>query len=157
MTGAFLRDLRRKKLSNTNLSGITPGGNRVVVKPDEIKETVGEESKIYIPDSVRDQHMYAQSTGVLVAVGPDAFTHTTKTVERLIDGGWRPFERSVSGYSEPFAKVGERIAFAKFGGLQVEGADGETYRILNDEDITARVSDDVSFTEIKSRQRVGAA
>lgn len=136
-------------------TGIYPSGNRVVVKPDEIeRKTAG---GILIPDAQADKHMYAQSTGVLVAVGPDAFTHSCEVVERLIDGSWKPVERTVKGYSTPFAEVGDRVAFAKYGGLQVEGEDGETYRILNDEDITARVSAEVNFTDIKSRQGVGVA
>jgi len=144
-------------MKNINGSGITPCGNRIVVKPDEIKETVGEESKIIVPDSVRESHMHAQSTGVLVAAGPDAFRHTVSTTHRRIDDRWVPYETKVSGYSEDFAKVGERVAFAKYGGLQVEGEDGVNYRILNDEDITARVSDGVNFTDIKTRERVSAA
>jgi co-chaperonin GroES (HSP10) len=137
-----------------NNSGIFPSGDRVVVLPDEIKETT-EESAIYIPDSVREKHMHAQSTGVLIAVGPDAWFHSVEVVERLIDGQWKVTERRSKGYSEPFAKIGDRVAFAKYGGLQVEGEDGINYRILNDEDITAKVSEGVSFTELKSRKAVG--
>jgi chaperonin GroES len=138
-----------------NQTGITPSGNRVVVKPDDIETTTA--GGIVIPETEAQKHAHAQSTGRLVAVGPDAWMHTTKTVERLMDGQWKPVERVTTGYSGPFAKVGERVAFAKYGGLQVEGEDGEKYRILNDEDITARVSDEVNFTDIKSRKRVGAA
>ena len=134
-------------------SGIFPSGNRVVVRPDDIEEVT--EGGIVIPKAVKDGHQHAQSTGVLVAIGPDAFVHTTTITERLIDGNWKQVERRRTGYSEPFAAVGDRIAFAKYGGLQVEGADGCLYRILNDEDITARVSDEVSFTDIQSRKRVG--
>jgi hypothetical protein len=100
--------------------------------------------------------MHAQSTGVLVAVGPDAWSHSVEVVERLIDGQWKVIEKRSKGYSEPFAQIGDRVAFAKYGGLQVEGEDGINYRILNDEDITAKVSEGVSFTELKSRKPVGA-
>lgn len=137
-----------------NKSGIEPSGDRVVIFPDVIKETT-EESAIYIPDAVREKHMHAQSTGILVAAGPDAWSHSVETVERLIDGQWKVIERRRKGYSQPFAQVGDRVCFAKYGGLQVEGEDGEKYRILNDEDITAKVSDGVSFTELKSRKAVG--
>jgi chaperonin GroES len=138
-----------------NNTGIFPSGNRVVVKPDLIEEK--SEGGIIIAKSVIDKHQTAQSTGILVAVGPDSFCHTTATTERLIDGSWKAVERTRTGYSEAFAEVGDRIAFAKYGGLKVEGADGEEYRILNDEDITARVSDEVSFTDIESRKRVSQA
>ena len=134
-------------------TGINPSGNRVVVKPDDVERKT--EGGIIIPDAQADKHMHAQSTGTLVSVGPDAWSHTTKMTYRLIDGDYKLVEKVVTGYSEPFANPGDRVAFAKYGGLQVEGADGELYRILNDEDITARVSDEVSFTDIKARKRVG--
>jgi chaperonin GroES len=136
-----------------NNTGIFPSGNRVVVKPDSIEKT--SEGGIIIAESIIERHQHAQSTGMLVALGPDAFCHTTATTERLIDGQWKAVERTRTGYSEAFAEVGERIAFAKYGGLKVEGSDGEDYRILNDEDITCRISDEVSFTDIESRKRVG--
>lgn len=134
-------------------TGISPSGNRVVVKPDDVERTTA--GGIIIPDTEADKHALAQSTGTLVAVGPDAWKHTVTTTQRLIDGQWKDVERTISGYSEPFAEVGDRVAFAKYGGLQVEGVDGETYRIMNDEDITAQVSSEVNFTDIKSRQRFG--
>ena len=136
------------------MSGIYPSGNRVVVKPDDIEKVT--DGGIIIPEPEAVKHALSQTTGILVAVGPDAFTHSVRITERLIDGEWKPVERVTTGYSEPFAQVGDRVAFAKFGGLQVEGEDGQKYRILNDEDITARVSDAVSFTDIKSRKAVGA-
>lgn len=132
-------------------TGISPSGNRVVVKPDDIEEVTA--GGIVIPKAHADKHALAQSTGTLVAAGPDAWKHTVTTTQRLIDGQWKDVERKITGYSQPFANVGDRVAFAKYGGLQVEGEDGKTYRILNDEDITAVVSDEVDFTDIKSRKR----
>ena len=67
-----------------NKTGIYPSGNRVVVKPDNIEEMT--EGGIIIAKTILDKHQEAQSTGVLVAVGPDSFCHTTTTKERLIDG-----------------------------------------------------------------------
>ena len=138
-----------------NKTGISPSGNRVIVLPDIVNRTTA--GGIEIPETVAESRADAQSTGYLVAVGPDAWQHTTKITERLIDNEWKVVERERIGFSEAFAKVGERVAFAKFGGLKVEGEDGKEYRILNDEDITARVSDGVSFTDLESRKRVGLA
>jgi co-chaperonin GroES (HSP10) len=126
----------------------------VVVKPEPIDETVGE-SPIYVPENVREKYAHAQTIGTLIATGPDAFKEYTTTTERYLGNKWVPFERTVTGFSEAFAKVGDRVAFAMYGGLQVEGADGETYRILNDMDITCRVDSEVQFTDIKSRKRLG--
>lgn len=139
--------------SDINTSGITAVGDRVIVKPDKIEETAS--GTIVIPESVREKHMHAQSTGILVDAGPDAWSHRTEETYRILDGELKLVERRRVGYSAPFAVPGSRVAFAKYGGLQVEGEDGETYRILNDEDITAIVSDGVSFTDIKARKAVG--
>lgn len=144
--------MQTAKRKAINGSGISPSGNRVVVKPDDIEEVT--EGGIIIPTPEAKKHALAQSTGRLVAVGPDAWKYEVETTERLIDGQWKPVERKTTGFSQPFAEVGERVAFAKYGGLQVEGEDGSPYRILNDQDITARVSDGVSFTDIKSRKPV---
>ena len=138
-----------------NKSGITPRGNRVLVLPDEIEETVTE-GGIYIPDQIRTQHAMAQTTGVLIAVGPDAWTHSTQITYRMIDGAWKPVEKTVTGYSCPFAEPGQRVVFAKYGGLDVKGEDGKQYRILNDEDITTLASDGVEFTNLKSRKALGS-
>ncbi len=138
---------------DSSKSGISPSGNRVVVKPDVIEEVT--KGGIIIADSIKDQHQQAQATGTLVSVGPDAWKHLTEEVYRLIDGHMKLVERRVKGYSCAFADVGDRVAFAKYGGLKVEGADGEEYRILNDEDITARVDESVTFTDIKSRKALG--
>jgi co-chaperonin GroES (HSP10) len=101
-----------------NNSGLHPCGDRVVIKPEVVEKT-SSGGIILMDDSVNRDAM-AQVIGTLVAVGPDAW----------------------SDYSEPFAKVGDRVLFAKYGGLQNIGVDGELYRISNDTDVTARVDDD---------------
>lgn len=130
----------------TNSSGIIPCGDRVVVKPDEIERVT--EGGIVIPDTEAEKHAGAQTIGTLIAAGPDAWSHHTEYVYR----GGDLAEVRITGYSDSFAKAGDRVAFAKYGGLAVEGEDGKQYRILNDEDITAIVSDGVNFTDIKSRK-----
>ena len=142
-------------MSTTNNSGIAPSGDRVVIKPDVLEEV--SDGGIIIAKTVLDSHQSAQSTGILIAVGPDAFTHSTTLTERFIDGSWKPVERTTTGYKEAFALVGDRVAYAKFGGLNVEGADGLDYKILNDTDITARVSSEVSFNDVHARKAVSQA
>jgi co-chaperonin GroES (HSP10) len=97
------------------------------VLPDEIEEQVSE-GGIFIPEQIRTQHAMSQTTGTFIAAGPDAWTHSTSVKHRMIDGSWRPVEKTVTGYSEHFAKPGERVVFAKYGGLDVRGADGKKYR-----------------------------
>lgn len=133
-----------------NTSGILPKGNRVLIKPDQLEETTA--GGIVIPETDRDRHQLAQITGTLIDVGPDAWMHETEETYRLIDGEYRLMEIKRVGYSEPFAAVGDRVSFARYGGHPATGADGEEYRLLNDKDITTVVSEEVEFTEFKSRK-----
>lgn len=126
-----------------NQSGIHPCGDRVLIRPDEIEEKT--EGGIIIPGTVSELHAMAQSIGTFVASGPDAYMDS---VTRDSEG--RIVERR--GFSQSFAKPGDRVAFAKYGGLQVFGKDGQAYRLMNDVDITAVVEDGVNFTDLKARQ-----
>lgn len=129
----------------TNESGIYPTGDRILVKPDEIEKTT--KGGIVIPDTVAELHMDAQTSGTLVAIGPDAWTHFTESW-----GG--AAEKLRRGYSEPFANVGDKVMFAKFGGQRVWGKDGQEYRVLNDVDITAKIDEGVTFSDVESRKRL---
>ena len=91
----------------------------MLVKPDDIEQTT--KGGIIIADTIRDQHSNAQTTGRLVAAGPDC---------------WKEFQGK-------WAKVGDKILFARHGGLKINGMDGKEYRLLNDEQVTAVV--DSSF------------
>lgn len=126
-----------------NQSGIHPCGDRVLIRPDEIEEKT--EGGIIIPGTVSELHAMAQSIGTFVAAGPDAYMDS---VTRDSEG--RVVERR--GFSQSFAKPGDRVAFAKYGGLQVNGKDGQAYRLMNDVDVTAVVEEGVNFTDLKSRQ-----
>lgn len=133
-------------------AGISPAGDRVLVLPDPIESSVTS-SKIELPDWVQNKYQHGQASGVLVAVGPDAFQHVIERVFTVHDDNRRELiEERVKGYSRPFASVGDRIAYAKYSGLRVKGADGVQYMLLNDEDITAVISDDVEFTDLDTRK-----
>lgn len=126
-----------------NKSGIHPSGDRVLIKPDEIEEITP--GGIIIPDTVGELHAMAQSIGTFIESGPDAYVdHVEKDAEGRIT--------KIVGYKTHFAKPGDRVAFAKYGGLQVTGKDGQVYRIMNDVDVTAVVEDGVDFTDLKSRK-----
>jgi len=128
-----------------NKSGIHPSGDRVLIKPDEIEKKT--DGGIIIPDTVGELHAMAQSIGTFVEAGPDAYIdHVEKDAQGNVT--------KVVGYRGPFAKPGDRVAFAKYGGLQVIGKDGETYRLMNDVDVTAVVEEGVNFTELKARTPV---
>ena len=128
-----------------NKSGIHPSGDRVLIRPDDIEEIT--EGGIIIPSKVSELHAMAQSIGTFIEAGPDAYIdHVEKDAEGKIT--------KIVGYIRHFAKPGDRVAFAKYGGLQVTGKDGVTYRIMNDVDVTAVVEEDVHFTDLKSRMPV---
>lgn len=136
--------------------GIKPLLNRVLVKPDDVEETTS--AGIIIPDQVATKHEQAQATGTLVAIGPDAYVNSHVEVRRLIDGSMKLVETQTERYNpEECPKEGDRIIFAKYGGIEVLGADGLKYRMMNDKDITAGADAEVTYTGIESRKPVGVA
>jgi len=137
-----------------NESGIYPAGNRVLVFADQIEDKMKDSVIELLPDTVEAQQS-ANASGTLVAVGPDAFSHTTHITERLIDGQYKPVERKRSGYSEPFANPGDRISFAKYAGQKYTGKDDKRYLVINDEDITCRLDPEVELSDLRVRERVG--
>lgn len=101
----------------TTLS-IKPVGYRVLIEPDSGERVSS--GGIVIAESSRME----QDTGTVVAVGPLAW--------------------SDEGDGEPWAKVGDHVMFAKYGGKFV--TDPETareYKILNDQDINCVINSDV--------------
>lgn len=97
---------------------IQPCGHRVLVRPDEVSDRRG---SLYVPATTREREQYAQIFGTIVAIGPTA---------------WKGFDEG-----QPWAKVGDRVAIAKYGGFVIEDpATKEQFRLLNDEDITCIVT-----------------
>ncbi len=131
-----------KKIVNT--SGIKPCGDRVLVKPDKIEKKVG---MIEIPDTVTGKHALAQTIGTVVAVGPDAWTHFHEEGKS---------GKTVRGFVRPFAEVGDKVMFARYGGLAVRGKDEEEYRLINDVDVTALVDESLKAGDIRSREPYGS-
>lgn len=107
-------------------------GYRVLVKPDNIEEKT--EGGIIIPEAERSKHLQAQQSGVIVALGLDAW----------------------SDYSQAWAKIGDRVLFARHQGQPLTGADDEEYRMINDEQVTAVIDGNVDLTDFKSREAYAA-
>lgn len=94
---------------------IVPAGHRVLVKVEEAEKVT--KGGIIIADTIADRNTEANIFGKIVAVGETA---------------WKDFG------GRAWAVVGDRVAFAKYGGFVIEDPDnGERFRLLNDEDITA--------------------
>jgi len=140
--------------TNLNKSGIYPCGNRVLVYVDQIEEKVKDQLIELLPDTIEAQQS-STASGTLVGSGPDAFQHTTHRTYEVIGSRKRLTEKRVSGYSESFAVPGDRISFAKFAGQKYKGKDGKRYLVLNDEDITCRLDDEVELTDLNIRKPAG--
>lgn len=97
---------------------IEPLGYHVLVRPDNVAERQG---TIFLPTGAREREQMAKVLGTIVAIG---------------DMAWQDM-----GAGKPWAKVGERVCYAKYGGaVQEDPETGEFYRILLDKDIVARVT-----------------
>jgi co-chaperonin GroES (HSP10) len=104
-----------------NTSGFEPLDLRVIVLPDEVEEkTVG---GIILPEQHKDREKYAMMHGTLIAAGENA---------------WEEAVARSPNFTKPVA--GDRVVIAKYGGVLLTGKDGKDYRIMNDEDVVARVT-----------------
>lgn len=108
-----------------NNSGITPMDLRVLVLPDPVQEKTA--GGIFLPDQSKEQEKYATVKGTLVAVGENA---------------WEEAASRSPGFTRP--KPGDRVMMAKYGGIMIKGSDGQDYRIMNDEDVIARLLEDAA-------------
>lgn len=96
---------------------IQPAGHRVLIKPDPIEERTKSGIVVLATEEARIMEQAAQITGVIVEVG---FT------------AWKAYDDGV-----PWARVGDRVFYAKFAGKEVTDPDTkEKFIIVNDEDIT---------------------
>lgn len=98
-----------------NSSGITPRGNKVLIRPEAI-ETVTK-GGIYLPTTVEEREAMAQMYGEVIAVGPMCWKDEV----------------------EARCAAGDRVIFAKYAGEIFPGNDGVKYRLVNARDIVATV------------------
>ena len=142
---------KKETKTNLNKSGIFPCGNHILVKPDVIEEK--SKGGIIIPEEVKKRYQVSVSYGHVIAVGPDAFTHSVHIKQRNMGNGkLREVERTTIRYLEDFASPGDRICYALHSGRNYVGEDGEHYVQINDTDITARVTDGVTATHLEARK-----
>jgi chaperonin GroES len=103
-----------------NKSGCIPIGEKILIKPDiAVGRTAG---GIEMPDDFKERMQLSAQSGVIVAVGDDAFTWNADRSRPF--GGYKP-------------KPGDRVHFEKYAGAEVEGDDGGQYRIIEDRQIGA--------------------
>lgn len=98
-------------MTTTNKAGIKPLEYNVLIKPDEVGEKMG---SVFIPDDVRDKEQVASTTGTVIALSPAAFT----------------YEEDM-----PTVEEGDRVVFARYAGMKVDGTDGKDYLMVKDKSI----------------------
>ncbi len=104
-----------------NTSGIAPLGRAVLVRYYEREEK--KTSVILLPKEVTDREILIEQRAVVVEAGPLAWIN-------------EPTPRAVPG---------DKVLIAKFSGHMLVGpADGEQYRIVNDQDIFAAITQEES-------------
>ena len=105
---------------------ITPCGHTVLVKV-ETAETQTDWGFVTTTNSDQKRLEQAgQVIGTLTAVGPQY---------------WKAFSIDFTG--EPWAKVGDKVLFARYSGKSVEDPfTGDEYYIMNDEDIRAVITEE---------------
>lgn len=107
-----------------NSSGINPAGHRILVLPREVTEKT-QSGIIVSTTGQREREQMSNTTGIVVAMGDTCY----------------------DDMAQPWCKVGDKVAFAKYSGLLYMGKDGITYRMFNDGDITAVLDADVELVD----------
>lgn len=98
----------------TNRSGITPIGDKVLILTDQVKsKTAG---NIHLPDDIRERHALAAETGIIVAMGDDAFDLNYSRTRKW--SGEKP-------------QVGDHVYIERYSGVVFKGDDGQKYRIMD--------------------------
>ena len=116
-------------LVRINDSGIVPTEFKVLVLPDESETQIrARRSNIAVPEAYAAMYAHGSVTGRIIAMSPAAFSyHDWPAASRL-------------------PVIGERIVFARYAGMLVQGKpvinergheEPREYRLLNDKDIVA--------------------
>ena len=111
-------------MPQSNPSGINPSGHRILLLPREVEEKT-QSGIILSTISQREREQMSNTTGVVVAMGDSCYEDMTN----------------------PWCKVGDKVAFAKYAGLLYKGRDGLQYRMVNDGDITAVLDSDIELVD----------
>lgn len=99
---------------------ISPRGNYLLVRVENIKETYGS-SNIIITENVRDREQKGAGLGYVIAVGEGAYLD-------MEEGPW--------------CEVGDKIAFQRHEGVipPIEGLDRGLFRIISDNRVLGVIS-----------------
>lgn len=101
-----------------NHSMITPVCDRVLVLVDKAQEATN--GGIIVPGTIMETQTLGSTTGILVAVGPQAFAYDAFRTVRW--EGDRP-------------KPGDRVVFTRYAGQEYTGLDQQLYRLMEDRSV----------------------
>lgn len=104
--------------SGKNESGLRPFGDTIMVLPDKAAETAGKAGLLYVPDDVQERMSIASESGVIVAIGADAFKFSAAS--------GRPLTQ------DEVPKIGDRVLFERYAGRVFKGNDDKIYRVMSD-------------------------
>ena len=102
-----IAEYERAEWKGANTSGIKPIADKVLVQPDKARGAFG---NIHIPEDMQRRHSLAAESGLLVAVGRDAFSNIPVAALK----------------PEP----GTRVFIERYSGQVIKGVDGEMYRLM---------------------------
>jgi len=119
-----------------NTSGLQALEYKVLILPDGIEQRTA--GGILLPDATHDSDKYAQIKGTIISVGGKAF------------GDWPEDERDK-------LTPGARVYYSIYEGVNVQGADGKDYKLCNDKDIAALVTNELAAPVhmVKGRSKGG--
>jgi len=106
--------------SGTNVSGILPIGDRVLILPDKAPDVSA--GGIAFTQTQQDRDGLAAETGVLVAIGEAAWAWNSDRTRPYM--GTKP-------------EVGQRVWFERYAGSVQYGKDGVAYRLMDDKCVGA--------------------
>lgn len=132
-------------MSEINGSGLKPLGVAVLVEEFKPERKIG---KIVIPESATGRQSMIDNRVKVVAIGPTAWADEGVWVSYFFGllRKWRQVPR---------AKVGDVVLVTQFAGFMASGADGKTYRYVNDRDLFAGM-DEQAFEAKAYADIVGA-
>ena len=103
---------------------LQPCGFRVLIKPDSLVQKTASGIAVVVDDKL---YRNATTIGTIVGVGPTA---------------WKGYDDG-----QPWAKVGDRVYFAKYAGKKIEDGSEDGLFIVNDEDVQGIITKEEPVVE----------
>ena len=105
----------------SNGSGVNPLGYKIIVRPQEVEAKTS--GGLLLPDSKVEKDGFQRREGIIVAKSPMAF-HSPD---------WPMTAQK--------PQIGDRVMFARYQADEINGRDGLTYWIMNDQSVMATIED----------------